>query len=82
MSKSKNSKKTQYWMAYDHQTGEYYHSLVHPRKELCQKLRKQHVDKMYVDKKDGTCCWCGYVIGGHWLELFKVEPLRKKVCNG
>lgn len=29
------------------------------------------VSKMYVDKKDGTSVWCGYVIGNRWLTAYR-----------
>lgn len=35
--------------------------------------------KMYQDKKDGTTVFCGYVIGGLWLQLFEVQPVEKAV---
>ena len=38
-----------------------------------------HVEKMYQDKKDGTTVFCGYVIGGLWLQLYEVQPVEKAV---
>ena len=35
--------------------------------------------KMYQDKKDGTTVFCGYVIGGLWLQLYEVQPVEKAV---
>jgi len=76
MIKTKNGKRTQtFWMAID-QYGQTYHGLKHPRKELCEKLGSSHVQKMYVDDKKGNSWWCGYIIAGRWLDLYKVEPLR------
>lgn len=51
------------YMAID-QYGTTYHGLKHPRKDLCERLCRSHVEKMYQDKKDGTTVFCGYVIGG------------------
>lgn len=62
------------YMAID-QYGQMYHGLKHPRKELCN----SHVEKMYQGKKDGTTVFCGYVIGGLWLQLFEVQPVEKAV---
>ena len=59
------------YMAVD-QYGQTFHGLTNPRKELCERLGKSHVDKMYVD---------GKVIGGLWLTLYKVEPYRKEVAR-
>lgn len=41
-----------------------------------KELRKQigmggsKVEKMYVDRKDGSTIHTGYVIGGHWLSMY------------
>lgn len=37
------------------------------------------VYEMYQDKKDGTTVFCGYVIGGLWLQLYEVQPVEKAV---
>ena len=66
------------YMAID-QYGEHFHGLVHPRKELCERLGCKHVDKMFVDGKDGGTYHVGYVIGGHWLNVYEVIPMRKPV---
>ena len=64
------------YMAID-QYGQTYHGLTHPRKDLCEKLGRKHVNKMYVGKKDGSTVQTGYVIGGLWLTLYKVESVEK-----
>ena len=64
------------YMAID-QYGQTYHSLTHPRKELCEKLGRKHVEKMYVDKKDGSTKHVGYIINRLWLTLYKVEGVEK-----
>lgn len=66
------------YMAID-QYGHTYHGLKHPRKDLCERLCRSHVKKMYQDKKDGTTVFCGYVIGGLWLQLYEVQPVEKAV---
>jgi hypothetical protein len=64
------------YMAID-QYGNTEHNLgTFPRKELCKRVGTKHVDKMYVDSKDGKSYWVGYIIGNHWFNLFSVEPLR------
>ena len=45
----------------------------------CERLCNSHVEKMYQDKKDGTTVFCGYVIGGLWLQLYEVQPVEKAV---
>jgi hypothetical protein len=66
------------FMAID-QYGQTYHGLKHPRKDLCKKLCRQHVAKMFVDKKDGSSVWIGYIIGRLWLTLYKVERMERSV---
>ena len=60
-------------MAID-QYGQTYHGLKHPRKDLLERLGYRHAEKMYVDKTDGSIAHVGYVIGGLWLRLYKVQP--------
>jgi hypothetical protein len=64
------------FMAID-QYGHAYHGLKYPRKDLCKILGRKHVDKMYIDKKDGPSAWIGYVIKKLWLTLYRVEPFEK-----
>lgn len=65
-------------MAID-QYGQAYHGLERPRRDLLNKLGYKHADKMYVDSKDGNTYHTGYIIGGLWLDIYKVEPFRKLV---
>lgn len=62
------------------QYGETYHGLgQYPRKALLERLYKQHATKMYVDKKDGSAVHIGYIIGGLWITLYKVERMENRV---
>jgi hypothetical protein len=63
------------YMAID-QYGHTYHGLTHPRKDLCERIGRQHVSKMYIDGKDGKTYHGGYVIGGLWLSVCEVTPMR------
>ena len=65
------------YMAID-QYGRTYHGLTHPRKDLCERLGRKHVGKVYVDKKDGQPVHVGYIIGQLWLTIYKVERWEKK----
>ena len=56
------------------QYGEHYHIKQHPRKELLDKLGRQHASKMYVDLKDGGSRETGYVIAGRWINIYEVHP--------
>ena len=71
-------KKSKTYMAID-QYGQTYHGLVHPRKDLMERLYNKHAQKMYSDKADGSACHVGYVIGGHWLKLYKVTPFKRRI---
>jgi hypothetical protein len=64
------------YMAID-QYGRTFHNLKHPRKDLMDRLCNQHCSKMFVEKKDGSSKHVGYVIGGHWLTVYKVERMEK-----
>lgn len=67
------------YMAID-QYGNTYHGLKHPRKELLERLgysSSSSAHKMYVDKENGETVHIGYVIGGLWLTLYRVEPVEK-----
>ena len=65
------------FMAID-QHGHAYHGLSHPRKDLLERLGRQHCAKMYVDKKDGTWRHAGYVIAGLWLSVYEVRPINAR----
>jgi hypothetical protein len=55
-----------------------YHDLGdYPRKELLKRLGHTHANKMYVDKKDGSSVHIGYVIGGLWITLYRIERFGK-----
>lgn len=66
------------FMAID-QYGHTYHGLKYPRKDLCERLNRQHVSKIYVDKMDGSTAHVGYLISGLWLTLYKVERVEKPI---
>ena len=63
------------YMAID-QYGNTWHGLTHPRKDLCARLGVQHAEKMYAELKDGGERHVGYVIAGHWLDVYEVRPFR------
>jgi len=56
------------------QRGQPFFIRKHPRKELLEQIGVKHAEKMYRDRKDGTY-HVGYVISGHWLEVFGTEGL-------
>jgi len=58
------------FMAID-QYGQTYHGLKYPRRDLCRRLGRSHVGKMYVDP---GARHIGYVIAGLWLEVLEVVP--------
>jgi hypothetical protein len=65
------------FMAID-QYGTTYHGLTHPRKDLLEKLCVKSASKIYTDSKDGKTYHVGYVIGGLWLTVYAVEPMRRE----
>lgn len=50
-------------------------------KELIKKVRERigggRVYKMYVDKKDGSVCHVGYVIGDHWFNAYQPVEIKQ-----
>jgi hypothetical protein len=48
-----------------------------PRKWLCDHLCRQHVEKMFIDKTDGTVAHIGYIIAGHWIRLYEVKAFER-----
>lgn len=65
-----------HYMAID-QYGRTYHGLTHPRKDLMTRLYNKHCRKMYRDDTDGIYYHVGYVIGGLWLHVYEVKPMRR-----
>ena len=67
------------FMAID-QYGATYHNLgPYPRKALMDRLCRKHADKIYCDTKQGTVKHVGYIIGGLWLTLYRVERYERNV---
>lgn len=62
------------FMAVD-QYGHTEHGLEHPRKDLMERTGYRHVDKMYVDKTDGSSAHIDYVVGPLWFTVYKVERI-------
>lgn len=63
-------------MAID-QYGQTFHNLgQHPRKELLKRLGRSKASPMYVDKKDRKTCKIGWIIGGLWLTVYRVERME------
>lgn len=64
------------YMAID-QYGQTFLGLEHPRKDLCDRLGRSHVEKMYIDGSNGEAIHVGYIIGGLWLRLYRVLPFEE-----
>ncbi len=66
------------YIAFD-QYGNDFSIKKHPRKELLEYFGCKHADKMWIDTSDGKRQHVGYVISGHWLEVFKLScPFKKE----
>ena len=63
------------YMAID-QWGQIEHGLVHPRKDLMERLYRKHAGKMYFTTKDGDK-HVGYIIAKRWLQVFEVRPMKR-----
>jgi hypothetical protein len=60
------------------QYGTHYVLKEHPRKELMEQIGCKHVDKMFVDLKSGGSREKGYVIAGHWIDIYEVHPWKEE----
>jgi len=54
------------------QYGNHYSIEKHPRKELIEQIGINHAAKMYVDTKSGKTKEVGYVIGPHWVNVYRI----------
>ena len=69
-------------MAID-QYGHTYHGLgSRPRKDLMERLGRKSARKMYIDKVNGPPVHIGWIIGGLWLTVYKVERMEKPMDGG
>ena len=68
-------------MAID-QYGETLHDLgPYPRKGLLERLGSSHAEKMYIDNiRTGEARHCGYIVGGHWWNLYEVTPINEEAA--
>ena len=67
------------WIMGRDQYGRTYHDLgEHPRKTLMERFGRKRASKMYFDKREGPPKHIGYVVGGHWVTLYKVEPWERE----
>ena len=62
------------------QYGNHYDGLVHPRKDLLDRLGASHAEKLYRDR-GGKPVHVGYVISGLWIELYEVHAWSKEVTK-
>ena len=59
------------------QCGDCFRIRKYPRKELLEQLGYKHADKMYRDTKNKKSVHIGYVIGQHWIEVFKLSNWKE-----
>lgn len=51
---------------------------AHPRKALLEACGCRSAQKTYIDNADRTSMrHVGYIVGGEWFDIFKVEPFKK-----
>lgn len=56
------------------QYGKTYHGLGrYPRKALLKKLGYRKASKMYIDTTNGESKHVGYVVGGLWVTIYRIE---------
>jgi hypothetical protein len=55
-----------------------YRRLIHPRKDLLERLGRKHAEKIYFDR-NGTTYHCGYLIAGRWVDIY--QRVEEKVSG-
>ena len=54
------------------QCGQTFYMEKYPRKELLEQLGATKASKMYVDLRNGKSREKGYIIKGHWIDVYRV----------
>lgn len=67
-------------IARDCQSNETIHLFTEdPKQELLEHFDRKTAEPMYVDSKTREHTYhTGWIIAGHWLEIYKVEAMRIK----
>lgn len=58
------------------QYGQHYHLTEHPRKELLEQLGASRAANMYADTTGGKVKHKGYVISGHWIDVYAIHEWK------
>lgn len=64
------------YVAFDQWGGVYHIGRNPPRKWLLEHFCRQHAGKIYIDLTTGKALHVGYVVAGHWCDVFKITPFR------
>jgi len=56
--------------------GNTFHGLTHPRKDLMERLGYRSAQKMYCDITSGGSRHIGYVVGPHWVRVYRVSAFK------
>ena len=67
------------YMAQDQYGNTYHIGNNPPRKWLLNHFGRYHADKMYCDAKSGKTRHAGYIIAGHWLDVYAVCEWKEAV---
>lgn len=59
------------------QTGTCYLINKYPRKELMEQLGYKSASKMYTEQKGEESKHTGYVIGSHWIKVFRISDWER-----
>lgn len=68
------SKVGKMFMGYNRNTGETYHNLKNPRKDLMSRFGVKSCHKMFIERK-GKNYHDGYVVAGNWIQIYVVIPI-------
>lgn len=63
------------------QYGHTYQLSKYPRKELMEQLDAMNAEKMYCGHQSGLAQHIGYVIKGHWIEVYRIFEFHPVSTN-
>jgi hypothetical protein len=49
----------------------------YPRKELLEHFGRKNAKKMYRDTTNGEAKHVGYIVAGHWCDIYEVHEWQK-----
>ncbi len=48
------------------------HNLRYPRRDILQRMYRNHAEKIWCDRPDGTRQHVGYIVASEWFTVYEV----------